>query len=346
MSRRASPVAVGGFVIGALALAVTATLLLGQSRWFGQSLAFVIYFNESVRGLNVGSPVAYRGVNVGEVTGIVAEYSRERRDMVAVPVTIRINPDSLTVVDRQDVTEEQLLKELIASGLRAQLQIQSIVTAQLYIALDFFPGQPALFLRGSSKLPEIPSIPGPLAGIQRSVDEITMATPRLLADLESILSTTRDILTGDAGNELRRAIGAGTALADKLGDPAGPLMTVLDRVPALEARLTTTLTAAEALATDLKTKLGARDEQLGALLVDMTRTLVSVQRAADQASTLIAQNREGIKTLTGRGIPEILGLVEDADRMINEMSGLVRDVRQDPARFLFSDQVRQGVKLK
>jgi paraquat-inducible protein B len=354
MSRHANPFTVGLFVLGALVLAVAGAVTLSTVRLFGPDNEFVIYFNESVRGLNIGSPVAYRGVTVGEVTSIVAGYSLARKDIVAVPVTIRIDPSRVQILDRNGATDAQILAQMVESGLRAQLQLQSLVTAQLFIALDFFPGQAPRFQHagGDGQL-EIPSVPSPLAAIQRSIDEVTMATPELLAEVQDIMRLVRELLAGETGEDVRRAIRAATGLARRLGDPDGPLIPVLEQLPALQAKLATTLDEASALMAEataltasLQGKVEARDEQVGELVAELTRTAASARRAADQAGTLIAQNRDAVRTFTSRGLPELQGMIQDANRMVNELNGLVRDIRQDPARFFFGDQTREGIRLR
>lgn len=354
MSRRANPVAVGLFVLGALVLATAAIVALSTIRLFGATNEFVIYFNESVRGLNVGSPVAYRGVTVGEVTSIVAGYSLAQRDLVAVPVTIRVNPANVRIMDRESASEAEILRRMVDSGLRAQLQLQSVVTAQLFISLDFFPGQPATFRHdGTGGLLEIPSVPGPLAAIQRSIDEITMATPELLAQVKRVVDQIGDVLEGEGGEDLKRAVRAATNLATKVGDPQGPLILALEQLPAIQAKIATTLDETSALiaeartvTADLNTKLEVRDEQVGELLAELTRSAASAKRAADQMSTLLAQTRDPLRSFTTNGLPAVQGLVDDTNRMVNELNALVRDIRQNPSRFFFGDQTREGVRLR
>ena len=70
MSKHANPTVIGAFVVGAVILAVTAILLLGSGDLFIQKPRFVLYFKGSVKGLNVGSPVNFRGVNIGTVTNV------------------------------------------------------------------------------------------------------------------------------------------------------------------------------------------------------------------------------------------------------------------------------------
>jgi paraquat-inducible protein B len=72
MSHRANPTLIGAFVVGALALAVAGALILGGRHWFARPQPYVMFFDGSVAGLAVGSPVQYRGVPLGSVTDIRA----------------------------------------------------------------------------------------------------------------------------------------------------------------------------------------------------------------------------------------------------------------------------------
>ena len=77
----------------------------------------------------------------------------------------------------------------------------------------------------------------------------------------------------------------------------------------------------------------------------MTKLAASVRKVADQAAALIARQPRGLNDFTEDGLPEIHGLVEDATRLVNELNGAIRDMRQDPARFFLGDRAGQGVQL-
>jgi paraquat-inducible protein B len=144
-------------------------LILGRggSSWKPR---FVLYFKESVKGLNIGSPVTFRGVNVGTVTNIQLIMGVSESD-IRIPVIIEINTANFLRSERMVTqmtggTNEQL-KGLIDAGLRAQLQLQSLLTGQLFIQLDFNPGTPAEFV-GDERYPEIPTIRTPIEKITGS----------------------------------------------------------------------------------------------------------------------------------------------------------------------------------
>jgi paraquat-inducible protein B len=120
---RANPKLIGAFVIGAVALLVIGVLLLGGGKFLTQTRTFVAYFEGSVKGLNVGAPVEFEGVKVGSVTDIQLQFLTAENEF-RVPVFIQIEPGRMTQVGRQIDLHGQLLKPLIARGLRAKLEMR------------------------------------------------------------------------------------------------------------------------------------------------------------------------------------------------------------------------------
>jgi paraquat-inducible protein B len=173
MSKHANPTVIGAFVVGAVILAVVAVLLLSGGDLFVKKPRFVLYFKGSVKGLNVGSPVTFRGVNVGTVTNIQLVMGVSEAD-IRIPVTIEINPanflNSDLMIKEMSKSSNERLGALINAGLRAQLQLQSLLTGQLFIQLDFYPGT-RVDLVGDDRYPEIPTIPTPIEKITRKLED-------------------------------------------------------------------------------------------------------------------------------------------------------------------------------
>ena len=154
-------------------------LALGSARLlFDRSDKFVIYFNESLRGLRIGAPVAFRGVDIGSVTGIHAYFNNAGTN-IEVPVVVELRRDAVLLEDGKEPTPA-VMKLLVEKGARAQLQLESVLTGRQYIGIDFYPNTPATIVKGPMDLPEIPSIPSPFAGLLRSVDDVSMSAPELM----------------------------------------------------------------------------------------------------------------------------------------------------------------------
>ena len=132
MSKPANKTMIGLFVLGAIALVVVAIVTLGSGKLFKRTTTAVCYFEGSVGGLNEGSPVVFRGVKIGTVKDIAFRFD-PKKVHVTIPVFIELEQR------RKGVTKEEIVdtyKQLIDRGLKAQLEMQSIVTGQLQVALD------------------------------------------------------------------------------------------------------------------------------------------------------------------------------------------------------------------
>jgi len=161
MSKPASKTMIGIFVVVAIALLVAAILILGSGKFFKDNPKFVMYFQGSVKGLSVGSPMVFRGVKVGTVTEIKMLLNPKDLSLV-IPVYVEFERESLGAVPGSESSEMYkkatgtrgfLVKELIGQGLRAQLEMQSIVTGQLMVALDLHPDKPAKLVGYDPKYP-------------------------------------------------------------------------------------------------------------------------------------------------------------------------------------------------
>ena len=81
MGRRANPTVIGAFIIGAVALIVIGLLVLGRGQFFSDTQTFVLYFDGSIKGLNIGAPVDFQGVRIGSVTDIHVIYDSKTSDI-------------------------------------------------------------------------------------------------------------------------------------------------------------------------------------------------------------------------------------------------------------------------
>ena len=156
MSKRANPKLIGGFVLGAIALVIIGLLAFGSGQYFAPKGKAVLYFAGSLAGLDVGSPVTFRGVKVGTVTKIVIQYDI-REQKLRIPVYIELNPEKFQIVSGK--RSETNINELVQRGLRAQLQIQSLVTGQTSVDFDFYPDTPIHMVAGETAELELPTIP-------------------------------------------------------------------------------------------------------------------------------------------------------------------------------------------
>src|SRR5262245_7341208 len=157
MASKANPKLIGGFVVGAIALALVGAIAFGGGKFLAAKRQAVLFFSESsLAGLDIGSPVTFRGVKVGSVTGIVIRYDVDNQTL-RIPVYIEIDLDRIEVISGREHVEN--FQALIERGLRGQLVVQSLVTGQASIDFNFHPGTPINLTGTEPGMVELPTIP-------------------------------------------------------------------------------------------------------------------------------------------------------------------------------------------
>ena len=168
--------------------------------------SYVLYFKNSLRGLAIGAPVDFNGVEVGEVRSISIEYD-PTNVRFRFPVEIAIYPQRVRARYRQDSprpdTERtgtyRFVERLIEHGFRAQLRTGSLLTSQQYVALDFFPEAPRSHSDPTVVPMMLPTMPGGMDELQGSLADIlrkidAMPLQRLGLDADAALITLRKTL--------------------------------------------------------------------------------------------------------------------------------------------------------
>lgn len=197
MRKTGNPTYIGIFVVGATVLAVATVLFLGSLNLFTSTRTFVIYFEESINGLNQGAPVKFRGVPIGRVSDIRIRFNQPP-DSFKIPVFVDIDARRLERqlgLLRMNESDNFLERE-IGAGLHARLQFVSIITGQLFVELDFVevpPGYTPPSVQREPLLPEIPAQPSPMAAFSATAAEF-------LSELGSIdLAGINDALIATLG---------------------------------------------------------------------------------------------------------------------------------------------------
>lgn len=184
---------------------------------------YVLNFKESVRGLTVGAPIDFRGIVIGEVSAINTHFDPATREF-SIPVEVNIFPERLIPRDEWQDQRSQISsarKEfadyLVSKGLRAQLRTASLLTGQLYIAIDFFPSAPKVTMDWSKTTPQLPTVPGNLQGLQESITDLVAKLNRIpfegiatdlrktLGDADTLLNTINTDIAPDAKTTMAAA---------------------------------------------------------------------------------------------------------------------------------------------
>jgi len=139
---------------------------------------FRLVFKQSVRGLAPGAPVEFRGVTIGHVEAINAEFDAKTNEF-SVPVMVVLDATRFGVqitdvgpdFDREAL-RRKFIDTFVAHGARAQLRSGSLLTGAMYVAIDIFPDAPPVTVDWSQNPAELPTVPGELEGIEQSLTKI------------------------------------------------------------------------------------------------------------------------------------------------------------------------------
>ncbi|HJW11637.1 MAG TPA: MlaD family protein [Albitalea sp.] len=143
----------------------------------GPPLAISMVFDQTVRGLAVGAPIDFLGIEIGNVRAFELRYDAARKRF-PVHVTADIYPLRLgavrdAMVDASDPNADtRFLARLVERGVRAQLRTGNLLTGQLYVALDFDAKAPHAVLATGNGMPAVPTVPGTLSELQPQLAEI------------------------------------------------------------------------------------------------------------------------------------------------------------------------------
>jgi len=179
-----------------------------------KSAAYTLIFEESLRGLEVGAPVDFRGVVVGEVAEIGVDLDPVDKHLRMV-VEINMHANRLEMRARHasqvptlPADRKTRLDAFVARGLRAQLKTGSLLTGQLYVSLDFFLDARPATMNWATDPPEFPTVPG---GLQ----ELQMMLHRVASKLEKVP-------IDKIGADLQQMLQSASSLAKRLDTEVAP----------------------------------------------------------------------------------------------------------------------------
>jgi len=284
MSTRANPTRIGLFMIGAIVLAVVGVASLASTSWMNKESTFVSYFNESVNGLEVGAAVKFQGVPVGRVTDLLIQIG-EKDKTFQVPVRYDVDLARLTSVGGGFIhlNDDGVLRQQIADGLRAQLQMESIVTGQLYIELVYrADAAPPKLERRLSAYPEIPTSPSLLAAFGSQAGSV-------VSDVLKVLIRVNEMLDSVNVREINRSVVASAAAVERLAG-SKELQAAIDGVPEMTAQFTRTMSGIQTLAERLDAAVGPLQGQMDSTNAELTRTLQAMRQAMEDVRGLLSSD--------------------------------------------------------
>lgn len=320
MSLRANPTAIGAFLIGALVLVVAGTATLASTAWFDDRSTFISFFEESVNGLESGAPVKFQGVPVGTVTELLIQIDQSDKTF-QVPVRYEIDLTRLTteVGTYVNLADPSVLQRQIADGLRAQLQLESIVTGQLYIELTYrADAAPPELEDRRTAWPEIPTTPSLLAALGTGAGSLVSDILRVLYQVNQMLA---DI---DMARLNAAVMGSAEAVEALVGAPE--LQAAIEQLPGLTAQANRAMEELGRLAVSADAAIGPLQLQLEGTTTEMTATLEALRRTLEETQGLLSAD-SGL----GYELEETLTSLREA---ADALSLLLTSLEQNPDMLL------------
>jgi paraquat-inducible protein B len=307
MSKQPNKTLIGAFLVGAVVLVVAGVLIFGGGKFFTKVSSYVLYFDGSIKGLNIGSPVIFKGVKVGSVTDIKVRLEGKELTNIRTPVFIEIEAGRISKSSADPELREFVEKDrtgkvmdiLIQRGLRAQLEMQSLVTGQLSVSLDFNPDTPITLVGGDPEYMEIPTIPSTMEALTKTIKDLPLEelVDRILKLVENVDSVVNSPDLKGSISALHETLQNANKLVQSVDGEVGPLISSIDK----------TAVAAQAALKEAKESLDLTENVLSEdspTLTELTNALRDISAAARSLSALTDYlQRHPESLLRGKGGP-------------------------------------------
>ncbi len=301
---------IGGFVVGAAALLIGGVIFFGGGAFFSEVRTGVLFFDEPVTGLSAGAPVQFMGVKVGEVTTIQLLVKKDSLEFLS-KVVFNFHPGAIVLTDEQGCAlleaaradseardnAAERNKRLIERGLRAQLVLQSMVTGQLMVSLNFFPGTPVRLRGLAADIPELPTTPSSREKLSRTLENLPIAA--IMKDLQHTIEGLDRLVNADDSKEtmtnLRTSTEKLAQVLDKLNEAVEPLAAGSNEllreagelVKRLDGRVPALVDDLEGALGDARKVMGKIDGQVEPLALEFRAAAESATRALTETAALL-----------------------------------------------------------
>ncbi len=276
MAKQVSKTVIGGFVISSIALLIIGVLVFGGGRFFTKTIKFALFFDGSVKGLNVGSAVVFRGVKIGIVENVFIQADAEKL-AVDIPVIVELEPEQFRVSGKRLPKDPyEKAKRLIARGLRCQLATESFVTGQLMVAMDFDPDKPVRLTGIDVGYPELPTIHSDLEQLAEKMKEIPVED--LFKKIQATMTNLDKLVGAPELMDIIRNVKTATAKLDTLLVNADKFMVHVDQ------QVNPVSTGLQASMGDIRQLVKNVDSQVNRLSPKAQDAMVSAKGTLDEAT--------------------------------------------------------------
>lgn len=324
---------VGLMLLASLGLAVALVLFLGRNR-VSDGLKFETYFRETVQGMDVGSPVRFRGVQLGQVTEMLLASAAYPETAGSVQETNNRLVVVRFVVDPQKLGRVPDTGEAVRAGLRARLAAQGI-TGLVYLELDFINDPERsrpIPVTWQPALPVIPSMPSTISQVRDAAEEVAaklrdVDLVRLAMSLQGLLDDARGQI---GGGELRETLSEAALLLKALRGGAESA-----DIPGLVSELRETVAALRNL---------AGGQQSRDLIAATTKSAERLSEAVTRLPALITSLETAVRRVnngTADAQAELLPALRDARAAAASLRDTTETLRRNPGSVLSAPPPRE-----
>ncbi len=273
---------------------------------YARKINLLLHFDGSVRGLNVGASVEFRGIRIGKVLDVKLELDLQRQ-IFRIPVLIEIEPGRIHANGEQpaDDPDHKIMNQLVAQGMRARLKTGNLITGQLFVDLDIYPDAPEAHIVWKAKYPRMPTLP-------TRMDEIS-------ASLTQLLNRIQEAPINEFFSDLHHTVQG----VDRLMNSAQLHNAILS--------LDKTLNHARLFAKTLDTSIGP---ELKSAVSELNATIKHTQHLTQNLDANVTPKlelaiKEAQKTLTAIGstLSQDSPLFHELIRMLRELADAARFIR-------------------
>ncbi len=312
---------VGLFVVAGLALTVVTIIALGMTKFLDRGKTYVTFFDESVQGLNIDSPVKYRGVPIGRVS------------------TIQVAPDSRLIQVVMDIDKGVVIKA------HSEAQLSAVgITGSMFVNLDIHPKDtpdqtpPITF---ETDYPVIPSTPSDITQVMNSLSvlyhrlldiDIAGISERIKESLDHFNAAVDDMALAELSSDARSTLQSIDELAN---NPAwhATLTSATDASDAFKTAMqetTTALNHATSVLARVDSLIATNEPTVNATLHELHDAVTQTTTFLTQGTTMVAGSRDNIDAMQ----QHLLVTLQNLEQASRELNRLLDELKDQPSRLI------------
>jgi paraquat-inducible protein B len=314
MSQKINTTSIGLFIVTGVALGVAGLMLFSSSKLFSETHDVIVYFDESLNGLNEGAPVKFRGVTIGSVKRVMVRFNQATNDF-AMPVVLEIEEllvrerlgDAAGAIFYTNAIGDRIEENRIKAGLRASLQTESLVTGVLYVDIRINPNAPPPVLHQLEKIYlELPTEP-------TQVQQLFNNLARL--DIYGLQTNLNGLITRLDGAVGRLKMG-------EINDGVTNLLASINRLVANPdltnglAALRPTLDQYRELGAKVSSRVDPVADSMTNSLAEASRTLAQLRGAGENLRTMLAPDSP-VRNDLDQALEQLAGAAQSISSLVD-----------------------------